>query len=801
MLRSFLTITFRILWRNKVTSFVNIFSLSVGIAVFIFIALYVLHEASYDKFHQKYNRIYRLEADDYSKLPPRIGQQLKDNLAEVENAAFFSMDEKSYISFDPEDKPELRREIAVSKVYADSTTFSVFSFSFKKGNPRNALAEPETCVLTESAAAKLFEDIDPIGQSVKFEGRPFRVTGIIEDVKQSHIDIEMLLSRSSYANSEFVKSHPRFNQDNVMNSSTWSATYLLAVPGVSRIELEGKINKQLEGLTDMELFNTEFKQFHLRPLSELYMNGVTPRLSYGRHGNLKNIIVLAFIGIFLLILAVVNYVNLTTARSATRSKEIAIKRFTGSSGRLVQLQLIGESLITTVIASVMAFTLVQFYVHKFNELVGINVELSAWNRPTIWIALVASIGLLGLLAGIYPAIYLTSKSPVSLIKGRSQNGSDNGFRNMLTVFQFAMSMVMIVAVLINFRQLNFLRNSDFGFSKAQVLTFNTPGSDETANALRETFRQRVLLQAGVENISYCNGIPGFPNIMELPPAEANGVKSNLKSILVDENYINVMGMKLVAGTNFTTTNAPIDRKRHDVLVNEMVAREFGLDDPVGQDIRAADSSGRYLKIIGVIRDFHVTSLHHKIEPLVLLNFGSSNYLACVKISSSNIGRTIEAIQQEYKNVWGDHRFEYTFLDDRFDRQYKSDEQLAEVIGYFTGIAIIIACLGLFALSSFMVSRRVKEIGVRKVLGASVSTIYSMLSWDFLKWILVAIVVASPVAWFLMKMWLSTFAYHIELGIDIFVMAALIAIGIALLTVTGQTLRVARANPVDSLKYE
>jgi putative ABC transport system permease protein len=262
-----------------------------------------------------------------------------------------------------------------------------------------------------------------------------------------------------------------------------------------------------------------------------------------------------------------------------------------------------------------------------------------------------------------------------------------------------------------------------------------------------------------------------------------------------------MGMKLVAGTNFTTTNAPIDRKRHDVLVNEMVAREFGLDDPVGQDIRAADSSGRYLKIIGVIRDFHVTSLHHKIEPLVLLNFGSSNYLACVKISSSNIGRTIEAIQQEYKNVWGDHRFEYTFLDDRFDQQYKSDEQLAEVIGYFTGIAIIIACLGLFALSSFMVSRRVKEIGVRKVLGASVSTIYSMLSWDFLKWILVAIVIATPVAWYLMKMWLSTFAYHIELGIDVFVMAALIAISIALLTVTGQSLKVARANPVDSLRYE
>jgi putative ABC transport system permease protein len=804
MLRSFLTITFRILWRNKVTSFVNIFSLGVGITAFLFIMLYVHHETSYDKFHTNYDRIYRLEADEWGKLPPVFGRHLNDRMPEVENAAFLSMTDKAMLGWQPDSNPENLRWVEGEFLMADSTTFDVFTFPFIQGNPKLALKLPMSVVLTRSMSQKLFGEGNPMGKSVIFNERPFMITGIIEDVKASHIAIDFLVSHSS-----FEKMFPQRDiNKTARNSWAWSATYLLMTDQMDEQKVEEKINEVLSEINDGKLVDTEFDRFHIRPLKDLYFDGEVQKLSYGRHGNWKMVVVLITIGIFLLLLAAINYVNLTTARSVIRSKEIAVKQVTGSSTHLLRLQLSGESVIISLVSLVVAMTIVQLFLPKFNQLTSATIQIAQFNQPFNWILLVAGGILIGIMAGMYPAFYLTGIKPVMLIKGdRSKGSAGSVFRSGLMTFQFALSIILIVAILVNFRQLHYLRTADLGFNKDHVINVTTPADIPNEFTLRESFKTRLLQHSGVEGVSFSYGTPGT-FIADSPTIEINESPITLKVLLVDEDYLKVMGMTVLKGRAFSRENRS-DQTQPDstdhvagILLNETAVQQYGMNDPIGQIIYFNwDSTSRAMKVVGIVKDFHIRSFHDKIEPLMFTWIHIIGNTANIKVASSDLPATLKTIEAEFRNVWGQIPFTYSFLDESFNRQYQRDEQLATVIGYFTLLAIIIACLGLFALSSFMVSRRVKEIGVRKVLGASVGTIYSMLSWDFLKWILVAIVIATPVAWYLMKMWLSTFAYHFELGIDVFVFASFIAIGIALLTITGQSLKVARANPVDSLKYE
>ncbi len=806
MYRSFLIITFRILWRNKVTSFVNIFSLSVGISAFIFIMLYVHHETSYDKFHSNYDRIYRLEADEYGKLPPVLGMTIKDKLPEVENAAFLADDFKIFISYTPEDNPENLKQIEVNRVYADSTTFDVFTFPFVQGDPHTALKQPMTVVLTESTVKKLFGDVNPMGKTIESEGHQCMVTGIMRDVKMSHIEIDVIVSLSSWA-----KIYPDRNINNTgPNSWAWSATYLLMNQKIDEKLVENKINEALTEINDGKLIDTEFKQFHIRPLRDLYFDGETQKLSYGLHGNLKAILVLVAIGIFLLVLAGINYVNLTTARSTIRSKEIAVKRVTGSSAGLLRAQLIGESVIISLVSLVVALTIVQLLLSKFNQLTSVNIQITELNRPLIWVGILGSGVLIGILAGIYPAFYLTAIQPVRLIKGGGVRGSEGSlFRSGLMTFQFALSIVMIIAIIVNFRQLNYLRTAELGFTKEEIILCLTPADIPNEFELRNTFKTKLLQHPEIKNVTYSYGNPGI-DLPDSPTVEINGTRSSIKLLYGDLDYLDVMGISLSQGRGYSLSS-PSDRvtwgawrphaRMGGILLNEAAVREFGMDNPIGQMIHSIDSTRHRFEVIGIVKDFHFRTLHDKVEPLMLIWGSWPGLTANIKVAPSNIPATLKTIETEFRNVWGQAPFNYQFLDETFNRQYQRDEQLAKVIGYFTILAVIIASLGLFALSSFMVSRRTKEIGVRKTMGASVGTIYSMLSWDFLKWILLAVVIATPVAWYLMQIWLNTFAYHIELGADVFVLAALLAITIALLTVTGQSLKVARANPIDSLRYE
>lgn len=804
MLRSFLLITARILWRNKVTSFVNIFSLCVGMTAFIFIMLYVHHETSYDKFHENYDRIYRLEADHWGYFPPSVGLHLKGKLPEIKNIAQLALQNKNHLTYTPGNDPGNRKDIEIYQYHADSTTFDVFTFPFSQGDPHTALRLPMSVVLTQSTAKKLFGNDDPMGKIVVQEGHEYTITGIMHDVRNSHMQIDALFSLTS-----FEKMFPgRDLNQTGGNSWAWSITYLLMEGDVDQKVMERKVSEVLAEINNGKFIDTDFHEFRVRPFGDLYFNGEIKRLQYERHGNFQAVMVLISIGVFLLLLAGINYINLTTARSATRAKELAVKRITGSSASLLRFQLIAESVIISLVSLVAALTIVQLGLPYFNRLTEVNIEIRELNRPEIWAMIFGGGVLIGILAGVYPAFYLTAVQPVKLIKGSAVRGSEGSFfRSMLMTFQFALSIVMVVAIIVNLRQLNYLRTASLGFNKEQVVMIFTPAEIPNESALREEFRKRLKTHPGIEGAVFSWGRPGAV-IPDTPTLDINGVRTSCKLMGIEADYIETMGLEVVAGRAFSETT-PGDRSRMvnapalcgAILFNETAVAEFGLADPLGQLVYLGDSNRYAFEVIGVVKDFHFSSLHDKIAPMTFVWFGPG-ITANIRIAPSNILASIKAIETEFKSVWGASRpFQYEFLDESFNNHYRNDEQLAKVIGYFTVVAVIVACLGLFALSSFMVTRRTKEIGVRKAMGASGRSIYSMLSWDFLRWIIIAIVVACPIGWYLMNLWLETFAYHITISVDTFVLAALVSLIVAIGTVTWQCMRAANANPVDSLRYE
>ena len=799
MIQSFITIALRILWRNKITSFVNIFSLSVGITSFIFIMLYVQHETSYDKFNQNYDHIYRLEGDSYAKLPPVIAIHIKDRIPEITKIARISSIADIDILRKPDHNPENIKHVQTSVLWADSTTFDVFTFSFVQGDPALSLRNPFTCVIAESVAKNLFGDSDPMGKVIQLLEHQFEVTGIIKDIEKSHLEAKILLSFSS-----IPVMYPTRDLNNTGRSSwLWSATYLLTTDKIDEAFVEKKINSVLTEINNGTLFDTEFQEFRLRPLGDIYFYGALQNLDYAFHGSFKLISILFVIGIFMLMLACINYVNLTTARSTGRTKEVAVKRIVGSSIALVRFQFIAESIIVSVLALGVALTAVQIFIGTFNDVAMVNINIASFNRWEIWLGLFTGTLVLGIIAGIYPALYFTAVIPVKLVRGADRDHDTAGFsRSMLMTFQFALSIILIVCAIANLRQLDYVRHANLGFRTEQIIQVQTASEIPEELVLRETFKNNLLQFPDIIGVTYSAGTPG--GYIPRHPIDVEGKKQSVDFFLTDQDYLDVMNIELSAGKNFTRRNFadPFQMlDKNSILINESAIHELGLKNPIGKTFYWDDQgTTRAYEIIGVVKDFHFRSLHHKIGPLMLVQTPPM-MTANIKMQSSNIPATLKTIEQEWKKIYGDRLFSFRFLDEKYNLQYKSDEQLATIIGWFTGIALIIACLGLFALSSFMVARRTKEIGIRKSLGASIRSIYVMLSWDFLKWIVLAIIVSFPIAWYLLQLWLSKFAYHIKLETDIFIIAALFAISVALLTVTLQSWKAASANPVKSLRYE
>jgi putative ABC transport system permease protein len=773
--------------------------------------LYVHHEFSHDKFNENYDRIYRLEAESYGKLPPVIGDYLKDRVPEIEKIVRLGDGYQPYVSYTPPDDPEAMREVQIYRYWADSTTFDVFTFPLIRGDPETTLVDPFSVVLSRSTAMNLFGDRNPVGEIVVCGKVEFQVTGIFTDIKKFHIEIDALFSSTS-----IEKMFPERDLNEAAgNSWLWSGTYLLLNKNADPVQVEEKINNILAEINDGSLINIIFDGFHLHPLNDIYFNGSTANLQYGKQGNLKLVQTFMVIAIFILALACINYINLTTAKAIIRTKEIAMKKVVGSSKTLLRYQFIIESVLITVISFLIAITLVQGLLPRFNQIAMIDISMSDYHDPIFWLSSILIVLLLGVISGLYPALYLTNIKFTSLIKGDTIKGSKGAIlRRSLLTFQFSISILLIIAIITNLRQLHYARNMDLGFNKEHVITISTPGMSNfiEGQIRRENIREKLLHNPDIQLVSFTCGSLG----KQLPISGALEIEGEIITcnwLPIDPDYLELIGIELLEGRNYSwdiegdcmwDLNKNWRKENHTfrLLFNETAIKEFWSESPLDK-ILIGNLQGlgdfKY-EVIGIVKDFHYRSVHHKIEPVFFI-WNWLQHLMCIKIFSSDIPSTIQFIENEWKKVYADVPFRYSFLDETFDQQYKNDEQGAKIIGYFTGLAIIIACMGLYALSSFVVARRTKEIGIRKTMGASTGRIFLILSLDFVKWILLSAVITLPIAGLIMNKWLQSFAYHTNLEADIFILAIVIALVIAMLTVVWQSLKTALANPVEALRYE
>jgi len=806
MLRNFLITSLRILWRNKLVSTINILSLSIGITAFLLILLYVHHETSYDKFNENYDRIYRLEGDGYAKLPPLIGEYIADKIPEIERVTQLQVEAIRNFNYIPADEPEDRMAIPIPVLRADSMIFSVFTLPFIKGNPDHALDEPFEVVITESFARRLFGDKDPMGKTIVLDNQfrinnEYKVSGVLEDIPQSHVKIDALIS---YESAKF--SHPQrlAIANKIIDKHWWNGTYILLTKNAKSDVVEQKINNILQDINHEIVIPIEFKRFTLKPLEDLYLRGTATNLTYGEQGNNNLLWSFMATGIFVLLLAIINYINLTTARSTLRTKEIIIKKVVGSRNLLLGKQFIGESILLVFISFLIALTTMQLTAPKFNQLAQVHIQLSYFNTPFYWTLLVIGIFVLGAISGIYPAMILTRSRSVA---GMKSKGGVQGvrLRRILLTVQFALSIVLIIGIITNLRQIHFVKNTDPGFNKDRVVLVHTPGggSFDNKHTYRMTFKDRLLQNRNIIRV----GISGSTLQSEAASnqIEINGKNRQIVFKRIDPDFIEVMEIKMKEGRNFAwgrESDKSDWTSKFVWLVNETAAREYWDDSPVGQTLFSPNANGQNIpvEIIGVVNDVHWQSLHHQVEPTAYYWWPGARQLN-IKINPNNIQETISFIESKWNEVYGSEPFVYSFLDEEFDAQYKSDERMATIIAYFTMIAIVISCMGLFGLSSFMAVRRTKEIGIRKALGASSKTIFVMLSREYIKWILLSALIASPIAWYAMNKWLETFAYRIELGPGVFILAAFIALAIGLITVGWQALKSAVANPVEALRYE
>jgi len=793
MLRNYLKIAFRNLWKHKVFSFINIMGLTVGMSACFLIFLYVNFELTYDRFHSKADRIYRLVTD--IKTPSEtintgatswaFAPNIKNDFPEVE--AFTRVSGGSFLVRKGDIKFQEEKT-----VFADSTFFQVFDFELVKGNPATALKDQLSIVFTEKAAKKYFGDSDPIGQTLLLsgDGLPATVTGVMKDIPEnSQVKGDMFVSMSTMTQ--------RFNKGLDEQWGNFGATtYFLLKPGTTGKALEGKLpgflkNRAGKLMDDLNMHYTLF----LEPLADVHL--LSTRGSDDA-GSMNNVYVFSAVAIFILIIACINFVNLTTARSVERAKEVGIRKVVGAPRSLLARQFISESILLCLIAFVFAVVLSAALLPLFNNLSGKVISSGILsNLPFVGDLFVAAI-IIGILAGSYPAMVLSSFEPVVVLKGRFTT-SVKGIllRKGLVTFQFGISIALIIATIVVFTQMNYMRNRDLGFSKDQMLIVNSQGDPK-----REAFKESLKGLAGVKSTATSSSVPGGENpgaYSEIENKSGDLQIANLDLYFVDFDYISQFNLKMAAGRPFSrefgtdTTQA--------MVINEAAAKLFGYSSPEQAIGRRFKQWGREGKIVGVIKDFHFRSLQEVIKPLTMRIEPGGSELVSVKIDGGDTMATVTAIESKWKTMMPDRPFSYYFMDEFFDRQYRSEERFEKLFFNFAILAIFISCLGLLGLASYSTAQRTKEIGVRKVMGASIGSIVGLLSKDFLKLVLIAFLIASPIAYYGMYQWLQGFAYRTDIHWWIFLAAASLSVIIAFGTVSFQSIRAALMNPVKSLRSE
>lgn len=777
---------------------INLAGLVVGMACCLLIGLYLYDELRYDKHHENGDRIQRVVIDyttngvtsEQGYTQGLLAPMLEAEIPEVEAATRLLGSSGLMVHGD-------KRFNESSLIYADPAVFSIFSFKWIRGNQVLALNEPRSIVLTEELAKKYFGDVDPIGQVLTYNNDlELTVTGIMQSPPaQSHFTFDGIISLETMDN----ETAPTWMFNEWL--STFVQTYVLLRADADPVQVEQKIAALVEREAgDMMRASNRWVDLLLEPLSTIYLT--SQRDGLGTRGSLTNLYLFGSIAAFILLIACINYLNLATARAMTRAREVGVRKSLGAARNQLALQFLGESFLMALLAVPAALVLAKLFLPAFNELAGKSIEMGALLTPAALSALAVLILLVGLLSGLYPAMLLSGFHPVSILKGKGKHGiSGERMRKSLVVFQFGLSVGLIVATAVVYNQLQFMKSQQLGFNKEQVILIDFRGDQEVRRQI-EPIKDAILRVPGVLEVSASQTAPG----RSIPQSGgsvqlADGTNQDISVglYMVDFDFVDLYNLDLVAGRSMDEALASDSTEA--IILNETAIARLGLPSPEEAIGLTAQFWGRPAQIIGVARDIHHFALQTRVSPMGLRYDRDNASLFSVRISPEDMPATIAGLQA----MWGEwvpqRPFEYHFLDEVFDTQYRSEERFGSVFFIFTMLAIFIACLGLFGLAAFMVQQRTKEIGIRKVLGASTRSVLMLLSREFTILVCISVLLAVPIVYWAMDQWLAGFPYRIQISVWIGLGAGICALLIAWGTVSVQSLRAAFANPVDSLRYE
>ncbi len=779
MLKNYLVVAFRSLKRNVGFSLINIIGLATGMAATILILFWVTDEVNYDRFHENINEIYRVyEHQTYSgtddllvyNTPGPLAPELKAKFANIKRVARFT--------------PVWRRiEISINEdkwydsdgYFADQEALDIFSFPFIYGTPDNALAQPNSIILNHEEAKKYFGDENPVGRSLTFnKSIEYTVTGVVERPKNTHLQFSFIVPFEV----NIEKLWPGMNLAWTNNSFF---TYVQIDNNQDYKEVETQIKTVVaeNGQANVSLY--------LEPLSKSYLHNI-----WGT-GSITNVRIFSVIALLVLLIACINFMNLTTARSSQRAKEVGLRKVSGGNRSQLIGQFLGESILLTIIAMLVAIGLVLLFLPGFNDLSGKDISFSSASTFMIGVILLVTF-ITGLVSGSYPAFFLSSFRPIKVLKGEFSKGSKT-FRKVLVIFQFTLSVALIVSTMLVSKQLNYMINKNLGFQKDNIVMVNfSEGGREKYDMVKDELSKLP----GVEAVTCSNALPNQIGnstsgvSWEGANPEENALFSN---IIVHYDFIEVFGMKLAEGRSWDKQFASDSMA---MIVNEEAVRVMGLDNPVGQVVTAW---GYNFEIIGVVSNFNFQSLKSKVEPLLMFMTVPWQNTVSIRLNPNSIATTMKDVESVWSEVYPDDMFRYRFFDQEFDKMYRAEMRMVKLFSYFSFLAILISCLGLFGLATFMAEQRYREIGIRKTMGASSLTIVGLMVWEFVKWVLVANLAGWILAFYAMEYWLSNYAYRIDIEPSFFLIAGGLSVTVAILTVSFQAWKASQANPVQALKYE
>lgn len=813
MFRNYLKITLRNLWNNKSYSFINIVGLAFGLASCIIILLYVNNELSYDKHHKKADRIARVASfidfsGSYLELATTsapMGPTLRNDYTEVEDM----------VRFRPRGEFLVRSgDVNIKEsdiIFSDPSVFNVFTIPVIHGNAETALLEPHTLALSRSKALKYFGTENVVGKTLLLDDdQTFEITAVYEDMPEtSHFNFEFLLSMETNADEA--------------NNGVWISnnfrTYLLLKEGTDLKAFEENFRSIKKTYIEPQLIqftgNTleDFQEagnsleYELQPLTDIHLHSDLVA-EFEPNGNIKYVFLFSGLAGFILILACINFMNLSTARSVKRAKEVGIRKTLGSVRKQLVTQFFTESILLCLFSFLIALLIVELTLPFFSNLSGTNLVSNYFSNTNLILSIAGIVLLTGFLSGSYPAVMLSGFQPIKVLKGVLDKGTSR-FRSLLVVFQFSVSLVVIIGLLVINKQLDFIQNQSLGFQKEQTVIIHDA---YTLDTNLNVYKEELLKEPEFKNATISSYLPvsGFSmNDQTFWPKGDDPVQGNTSSSQVwrvDTDYIPTLGMEIIEGRNFSEDRGADE---NTVILNEALANRFGFEEPLGEVIttftQRPDGSFdtenlREFTVVGIVKNFHFRSLRENIAPLGLFK-GTSRGNVIFKIDSQDAGTALAKLENSWKEMAPGQPFNYSFLDERFDRMYRTENRVSNLVFAFSVLIIIIACLGLFGLSAYSAEQRTKEIGIRKVLGASVSGIVSLVSKDFLKLILISFLIAAPVGYFIMQQWLKEFTYKTNIGFDVFLISGIGIILIASITVSWQSVKAALTNPVKSLKSE